>query len=133
MFFLIAGDRLHVNIAGKKAPGFQVFAQMVADRPPRDYQYLFNMLSKADEIEPGQDVPTHPRFWEHFTAAVPSQRYGPLVVSDHLKDLINRTLDMDPVRRITMAQIMDHPWFQGEDEPDGTFAAEMEKRYQDNL
>ena len=130
LFFLIAGDRLHTNIAGKKAPGFQVFAHMVADKVPRDMNYLFDMLSKATDIEPGHDVPSHPKFWQHFQQ--PIAGYPDMDTSGELKDLINRILDLDPVRRITMAQILEHPWLQGDDEPDDTYQAEMETRYRDN-
>ena len=35
----------------------------------------------------------------------------PINISDEVKDLINRMLQPNPVRRISMAEIKQHPWY----------------------
>lgn len=37
--------------------------------------------------------------------------YMPNYISQEVKDLINRMLQPNPVKRITMKEIKDHPWY----------------------
>ena len=40
-----------------------------------------------------------------------SKFYMPNFISDEVKDLINRMLQPNPVKRITIKEIRDHPWY----------------------
>jgi serine/threonine protein kinase len=43
---------------------------------------------------------------------IKSGRYHmPNFLSDDVKDLINKMLQPNPIRRISIDEIMDHPWF----------------------
>ena len=35
----------------------------------------------------------------------------PNFISDEVKDLINRMLQINPIKRITMKEIKSHPWY----------------------
>ena len=45
-------------------------------------------------------------FWAH--------QYKGFVYSEDFKDLINNMLQLDPKQRLSMADIIGHPWMQGE-------------------
>jgi serine/threonine protein kinase len=46
-----------------------------------------------------------------FNKIKEAKYYMPNFISDSVKDLINRMLQPNPIKRITMAEIKEHPWF----------------------
>ena len=51
------------------------------------------------------------------------------MLSDDLKDLLNRLFDTDPTRRISIAEVCEHEWFAEPDDADKTgFFKEMRSR-----
>jgi len=121
LFFLLAGDKLHIAKRGtNRYPGFSVFQFMTQARPNPDFPHLANLLAGHNR-DPATGVPYHTRFWREYGRGL---NLGPELI-----DLLNRMLDVDPARRITMAEVLKHPWLQLEDGiSDDAFRAEMESR-----
>ena len=121
LFFLLAGDKLHIAKRGtNKYPGFSVFQFMTQPRANPDFPYLAGLLAGHNR-DPATGVPYHTRFWREYGRG--------LDISAELVDLLNQMLDVDPARRITMHGILRHPWLQAEDGiSDADFTAEMQSR-----
>lgn len=65
-------------------------------------------------------VGQHARFWEaHLRVAF---------FSHAAKDLINKLLCTDPLKRITLGGVLEHPWFNGPVLPAAQLSAEMARR-----
>eukprot|EP00238_Polyblepharides_amylifera_P006904 CAMPEP_0196600790 /NCGR_PEP_ID=MMETSP1081-20130531/95571_1 /TAXON_ID=36882 /ORGANISM="Pyramimonas amylifera, Strain CCMP720" /LENGTH=928 /DNA_ID=CAMNT_0041926645 /DNA_START=509 /DNA_END=3292 /DNA_ORIENTATION=- len=81
---------------------FVGYRTTVGDRP--------NMLPKLDSSPPGftgsmeQKCPEHRAFWNQFPALASS-------LSDSARDLLNRVFIKEPVCRITLSEMLKHPWF----------------------
>lgn len=61
---------------------------------------------------PSGGIPTNPDLWKFLAELDPDARRGgsPTAFSRELKDLLNRMLDVDPERRITIEDVCQHPW-----------------------
>ena len=71
LFFMLAGDKLHNTIGRRKAPGFNVFSYITADRPVRDFGPLVGLLGNDPrDMDPTSGVPLHTRFWARFGAGL---------------------------------------------------------------
>lgn len=46
-----------------------------------------------------------------FSKIKEGKYYMPKYISTEVKDLINRMLQPNPVKRITMRELKDHPWY----------------------
>jgi serine/threonine protein kinase len=53
----------------------------------------------------GETPPQHLLFWAEFPALASA-------LSPTAKDLFNRVLVREPLKRITLSQMLKHPWFQ---------------------
>eukprot|EP00041_Stephanoeca_diplocostata_P022145 m.524836 g.524836 ORF g.524836 m.524836 type:complete len:776 (+) comp21993_c0_seq1:180-2507(+) len=88
-------------------------------------------------------VPINARLWKYLFEIDPdAARPGPRAWSRNLKNLVNRMLDVDPRKRITIEEICEHPWLNDHQSPvlvsgpsvetpeeNEAFVAEMSRRY----
>ena len=67
-------------------------------------------------------MPRHTLFWAKFGEG--------LAISDPLKDLLNRMMNIDPTQRARMIDVVNHPWLSGgqEEISDEEFKADMDSR-----
>lgn len=107
-------------------PGVDLFASaiilfiMISQRPPfasphpEDPHYRLLAAKRAD------------LFWKAHDAALPA----PSIYSDSFKDLFERMTALNPSHRMTMEEVLNHPWLQGETSSKADINSEFESRQQ---
>jgi len=130
LFFMIAGDKLYNDKRLNFRFCFKIFEFMTTDaatlrRHHPGFEIYTTLLSKAGVVDQATGAPPHTGLWKYFGED--------LVISNTLKDLLNRMFNVDASKRITIDKILDHPWFEefddvDEKESDLSFMDEMRAR-----
>lgn len=116
LFYLVAGEEVFKKIGGGLC--FQLIESIILKRDPK----LAGFMSEPGVVGKLTNAPLHTKLWEWLESA------GGLELSEELKHLINRMLDLDPEHRISMSTVMTCEWLDEEDADDDAFVKEMRSR-----
>eukprot|EP00051_Salpingoeca_urceolata_P016073 m.211926 g.211926 ORF g.211926 m.211926 type:complete len:483 (-) comp18582_c0_seq2:214-1662(-) len=102
-----------LDVLVHKNQGFHLFRRICERRPG------FRHLLDGDTRD-STGTAVNRAFWQFFA--------GTLNISKDLQNLFNRMLDVNPEKRITMNQVLEHPWMTAPPASEEELVADMRKR-----